>query len=388
MILSHRIQLDPTVKQTVAFNKAAGCARYTWNWAVQEWEKTWHETGKSPNVNELKRKWNSCKPAWVYESPKDANQQPFGNLQKAYRAYFKKTAKKPHLKTKRKSRASFYVSNDKFKLLGNRVKLPKIGWVRMTEELRFVGRVVSATVSRTADRWFIAVQVDTVTAEKPGTECIGMDLGLKHFATLSTGEVIDAPKPLKRSLDKLRRLSRQHSRKQSGSKNRSKCAMRLARHHARVACIRKDFLHKVTTSLVSKAKTLVIEDLSVQGMQRLWGRAVSDAGLYECRRQLTYKCQKTGVALVLADRWYPSTQLCSGCGARQKLGLADRTYQCHCCGMTKDRDLNAALNLSTVGYTGIQACGQEGSDWKHVFLVKPSWMKQELNLATSTSCHK
>jgi len=379
MILAHRIQLDPTYRQRRQFACAAGTARYTWNWALEQWEEHYKATGKSPKIGELKKRWNREKPDWVYDSPKDANQQPFANLQKAYTNFFKKRAKRPTFKSRHKNRDSFYLSNDKFRVDGSRVRIPKIGWVRMTEELRFGGRIMSATVSRTADRWYISIQVEVSRKPKHGQEVLGIDLGLKHFITLSTGEVIDAPKPLKKGLKKLKRLSRQHAKKQKGSRNREKSRIKLARHHARVSNIRNDFLHKTTSELVARAKLLVIEDLSVVGMTKLWGRAVSDLGLYEFGRQLSYKCEIRDCGLLRADRWYPSTQLCSGCGSRQKLDLGQRTYSCKGCGRIIDRDHNAAINLSTAGLAGINACGHEGSGYKHQFVVKPSWTNQEVN---------
>jgi putative transposase len=387
MILAHKIQLDPTVKQEQMLRCTAGCARFTWNWALSEAEAHYKETGKTVNFNELKKRWNKEKPEWMLESPKDANQQPFTNLRQAYGRFFNKTAKRPKFKSKHKSKDSFYLSNDKFSVDDLKVRIPKIGRVRLTEALRLEGKIMSATVSRTADRWFISISVDTTTTPSRGEEVIGIDLGLKHFATLYTGEVIDAPKPLKKSLERLQRKSRQHSRKQKGSRNRAKSAMRLARLHMRVANQRKDFLHKTTSALVARAKLLVIEDLSVRGMQKLWGRAVGDLGLYEFRRQMEYKCGMGDCGLMEADRWYPSSQLCHVCGGRQKLTLSTRVYACSDCGSTTDRDYNAARNLYSAGLARINACGHEGSDYQHTLVVKPSWLNQELNPCSQVSTH-
>ena len=379
MILAHKIQLDPTEKQKNQLRRAAGCARYTWNWALAEAEKCYKDTGKSVNFNELKKRWNKEKPNWVLESPKDANQAQFSSLKQAYGRFFKKISRRPKFKSKHGSKDSFYLSNDKFKLHDKTVRIPHMEEVRLTESLRFGGKLIAAVVSRTADRWFISVQIEVKHVPKHGDEVIAVDLGLKNFATLSTGEVITAPQPLKCKLDALRRRSRQHSRKQKGSCNRVKSAMKLARLHATISNIRKDFLHKVTSGLVARTKLLVIEDLSIAGMAKLWGRCVNDLGLYEFRRQLTYKCKLNDVALVVADRWFPSTQLCSCCGERQIIGLGERQYACPTCGFCADRDLNAALNLHTAGFAVINACGHEGSDWKHTLAVKPSWLKQELS---------
>ena len=383
MILSHKIRLDPTYRQVEAFNKACGCARYAWNWALSEWEKHYREEGGSPSVNELKKRWNREKPAWVYESPKDANLQPFAELKKAYSRFFKKTAKAPKFKARHRSKKSFYISNDKFYIDGDRVRIPVIGWVRMAEQLRYDGRVMRGVVSERAGKWYISISVEVPTQPAHGEEILGIDLGLKTFATLSTGEQLVAPEPLKRKLKKLRRLSRQHAKKQRGSMNRKKSALKLAKHHAKVTDERKDWLHKATSRLVSRAKILVLEDLSLSGMTKLWGRKLSDLSLHEFRRQLAYKCEKNDVGLVLLDRFFPSTQLCSSCGVRKKMKLSEREYVCPACGFTACRDFNAALNIVTEGFSGIYACGHESEGgYRHQLIVTPSWLNQELNRRT------
>ena len=378
-MLTHKICLNPTVKQEIALIKAAGTARYTWNWALAECERYYRETGRMANLSEMKIFWNKCKPAWTKESPKDANQQPFMDLQKAYRRFFKHLVGKPKFKCKGRSKDSFYISNDKFSVKGKTIRLSKIGHISMREAVRFVGKIISARVSRTAGKWYVSIVIDVQTESKPGTEIIGIDLGLKTFAALSTGEKFEAPKPLKKSLDKLQRLSRSHSRKQKGSANRKKATAKLSKHHARIASIRKDFLHKLSTQIVSRAKIVSVEDLSVKKMQKLYGRAVADVGMYKFRRQLTYKCQKSDVGCVIVNRWYPSSQLCSQCGQRQKVTLVNREYKCLRCGLKMDRDHNAAINICTAGFAEINACGHEGSDGKTIIAVKPSWLKQELN---------
>ena len=387
MILAHKIQLDPTYAQARDFRRACGVARYTWNWALEQMQEAYKETGKSPKISDLKKRWNQEKPDWVYESPKDANQQPFTNLQKAYTSFFAKRAKLPTFKSKHKNRSSFYISNDKFRVEGKKVRLPKIGWVRLTEELRFEGKIIAANVSERAGRWYISIQVDTPPKPQgnPGKEILGIDFGLKTFMTLSTGEKIEAPLPLKKGLKLLKRRSKQHSRKKKGGKNREKSRQRLARTHKRIADQRQDFIHKTTSKLVARTKLIVIEDLTLSGMEKLWGRKVSDLGISETCRQLAYKCQASDTGLIQADRWYPSTQLCCCCGGRQKLELDERTYACPDCGNTADRDQNAAMNLKQIytgGLPGINAWGHEGSDYKHSFVVKPSWMNQELNPCT------
>jgi putative transposase len=387
MILAHKIRLEPTVKQEQDFWKACGCSRFTWNWALSEWDRHYKATGKSPNIYELKKRWNKEKPDWVLESPRDANSAVFPNLQKAFAAFFRKTAKHPRFKSKHKSRNSFSVANDKFAVDGNHVRLPKIGRVRMTEELRFDGKIMNGTVSERAGKWYLSISVDTTVSPVHGDEVIGIDLGLNQFAAFSTGEVLTAPQPLKKGIELLARRSRQHSRKMKGGRNREKSRLRLARLHARISDRRQDWLHKATTSLAARAKLLVVEDLCLSGMVKLWGRKMADTSLGEFRRQLTYKCLKNDCGLLAADRFFPSSQLCSDCGARHRLGLDERVFVCHACGSTRCRDLNAALNLHTLGLRGINACGHEGSGYSHTWVVKPSWLKQELNSCALARTH-
>lgn len=386
MILAHRIQLQPRTKHIVSFKKACGVARYTWNWALNQWQGQ-YEAGGKPKAVELKRKWNQEKPEWVYESPKDANQQPFANLQKAFSRFFKKQSKYP--KPKKKGRHdSFYISNDKLKVEGRYVRLPKIGKVKMSEQLRFQGKIMAATVSREADRWFISFQVETTHTPCHGDNVIGVDLGVKDAVVLSDGSKFTGPKPLRKKLKTLKKRQRKHSHKVKGSNNRKKSAIRLARLHRRIKNQRKDFLHKTTSYIVSKAKTVVIEDLNVRGMLKnhKLARAISDIGFYEFRRQLEYKCQMNEVELIIADRWFPSTKLCRHCGMINDMPLSERTFSCDC-GYTEDRDVNAAINLSTLGLRGSYACGQEGSDSDFDLSETSLDEAGTQSLVTSTSCH-
>ena len=349
---SHRIALDPTDEQRQQFVRAAGCARFVWNWALAEWKRQYKAGGK-PTANALKRQFNAMKRdafPWLYESPKDANLQPFNHLNKAFQRFFKKLAKYPTFKKKGKCRDSFYVSNDKFRLDGQRVRLPRIGWVSMREGLRFDGKILSATVTRTADRWFLSVQVETELFPSPSetqADVVGVDLGIKHLAVLSDGRTFDNPKPLRKALRKLRRLNKSLHRKVKGSVNRRRAAARVARLHARIANVRQDALHKLTTTLVRNYRHMVIEDLNVKGMMRnrKLSRAIADVGFGELRRQLAYKAEAEETLVTVADRWFPSSKTCSGCGAVKDMPLSQREYVCEVCGMVEDRDLNAALNL-------------------------------------------
>ncbi|MEF3193375.1 MAG: transposase [Halothiobacillaceae bacterium] len=388
MQLTHKIALCPTPEQADYFARACGTARRVWNWALNEWNKQ-YEAGQKPHAMALKKQFNAIKysdPQWLDKNGhpwlktihRDAHSRPFDNLARAWNRFFAdiksgKQAHEPRFKKKGRSRDSFYVANDKFSVSGKTIRLPKIGNVAMTEALRFDGKILGATVSRTANRWFVAIQVEVPDAQfyrlrgKHGVT--GVDLGIKAAATLSSGEAIEAPRPLKSALRRLRIRSRRLSRRIKAAKmaagfapnaplpkgtrlpvssHRKKSSAILARLHARVANIRADFVHKLTTRLCRENQAVVIEDLHVKGMlanDRL-ARAISDVGFGMFRSQIEYKAKRYGTRLVIADRWYPSSRLCSVCGWKNDaLSLRDREWTCSECGTHHDRDHNAALNL-------------------------------------------
>jgi putative transposase len=383
MTLSHRIELDPTVKQTKYFAQACGTARFTWNWALAKWNAQ-YERGEKPNATALKRQFNAIKYKqfpWMKSVHRDAHAQPFAYLGEAWSQHFQSIKQwkcgeivksrivgKPSFKKKGKCRDSFYVANDKFRLNGRTIRLPVIGWIRLSEKLRFKGKINHAVVSREADRWFVSIGIEAPTkpAPKPAGAPLGVDLGLTTFADLSIGEKTKSPRPLKKALRTLRRLGRWHSRKRLKSQNRRKAAMKLARQHRRVKNVRNDFLHKFTTNLAKSHSEIYIEDLNVRGMLKNHKLAfhVSDAAWSETRRQFEYKTALYGSTLIVRDRFYPSSHLCSVCGEKaDKMSLSVRVWICANCGTVHDRDHNAAINLvqNTVGYTGIHASGDCGS---------------------------
>lgn len=388
MQLTHKIALYPTPEQADYFARACGTARRVWNWALGEWNKQ-YAAGQKPNAMALKKQFNAIKyndPQWHDENGqpwlktihRDAHAQPFAHLARAWNRFFAdikagKPGHEPQFKKKGRCRDSFYVANDKFTISGKTIRLPKISNVAMAEALRFDGKVLGATVSRAADRWFVAVQVEVPDAQfyrrRTAHEINGIDLGIKAAATLSSGESVEAPKPLKAALRRLRIRSRRVSRKYEAAKitagfasnsrlpkgtklpasnNRKKSAATLAKLHARIANIRADFAHKLTTRLCRENQAVVIEDLHVKGMlaNDKLARAISDVGFGMFRSQIEYKAKRYGTRLVIADRWYPSSRLCSVCDWKNEgLTLKDRKWVCPQCGTHHDRDLNAALNL-------------------------------------------
>ncbi|OHD21982.1 MAG: hypothetical protein A2Y38_07525 [Spirochaetes bacterium GWB1_59_5] len=363
MTLSHKIQLDPTVKQRIYFAKAAGTSRFVYNWALAEWNRL-YEAGEKPTGYVLEKNFNAMKYKefpWIKEIHRDAHKRPFTNLHLAFNRFFQKKAKRPTFKKKGK-RDAFYMENYVFRVDGSRIRLPRIGWIRLTEPLRFAGKINYAVVSRKADRWFISVSVDVGEYKKPrvSDNIVGVDLGLTSFATLSTGEHIIAPKPLRTMLSRLQKRSRDHSRKQKGSNNKKKSAMRLARLHAEIGNVRSDFLHKLSTRLCQENQLIAIEDLRVRNMikNRKLSRAIADASWSEFRRQLEYKATIFGTQVVVVNPRNTS-KACSNCGCiKETLSLSDRVYRCTECGVEIDRDVNAAKNIHTLGSREIQACGE------------------------------
>jgi putative transposase len=388
MILAHKIALDPNVEQAVYFARACGTARFAWNWALSEWQRQYKEGGK-PSEAALRKQLNTAKREqfpWMLEVTKVAPQQAIKNLGAAFKRFFEGKAKYPRFK-KKGIHDSFRAENGPgtFAFDEKRIKLPVVGWVKMRETLRLEGKILSATVSRVADRWFVSVTVE-VAHQVPVREnqaVGGVDLGVKALATMSDGGAVEGPKALRSNLKKLRRLSRSLSRKVKGSANRRKAKAKIARLHTRISNIRKDGLHKLTTELVNRFAVIGIEDLNVKGMMAngKLSRAVADMSFHEFRRQLDYKAAMAGTRIVVADRWFPSSKTCSDCGhVVPTLPLSVRDWVCPACGSVHDRDRNAAINLMNIAASSaVTTCGAGSSDGGLAPVVKLSAMKQELS---------
>ena len=411
MIISHKIRLAPNNKQATYFAKAAGTARFAYNWALAEWQTQYaawknDHTQPKPSQFSLRKQLNAIKREqfpWMLDVTKNAPQMAIIQLGAAFNNFFAGRAKYPQFKKKGKSRDSFTLTNDQFTINGCRIRIPNLGLVRMRETLRFSGKILSATISRTADQWFASITVDTQDhnhlppVENQGT--VGVDLGVSALATLSTGENVVGAMPHKALLSRLKRLSRSLSRKVRGSANRHKAKQKLAKLHARIANIRQDNLHQLTTDLTRRFHTIGIEDLNVSGMvkNRHLSRAISDMGFFEFRRQLEYKAAMRGSVVVVADRFFASSKTCSACGEKiDKLPLSVRQWECPCCGESHDRDVNAAINLANYASAAhfgtlsvplsshavsstVSVCGGDGSSSRCKPIVKPAPVKQEFN---------
>lgn len=392
MLKAHRIALEPNDIQCTYFFKACGVARFAYNWALAEWQKQYEEHKKypdkpQPSEGSLRRLLNSIKRTqfpWMMEVTKNAPQMAIIQLGKAFKNFFSGRAKYPTFR-KKGVHDRFTLTNDQFDIEDYRMRIPNLGWVRMREKLRFSGKIISATISRTADRWFASITVETadpVIIGKP-TDTVGVDLGISAMATLSTGEKKSGPQPHKVLLTRLRQLSRALSRKVKGSKNHAKAKTKLARLHAQITNIRLDAIHKLTSELVTRFGVICIEDLGVQKMvkNRRLARSIADMGFKEIRRQLEYKAAEKGVQIVVADRFFPSSKQCSRCGCIfEGLTLSIRQWTCPKCNAQHDRDINAASNLCAYAVSStVKACGGCSAGHADVLYGETAPMKQEIN---------
>ena len=379
MIDAHKIRLDPNDAQETYFRKACGVARFAYNWALSEWNRLYeaHKADPSlpkPSEASLRRQLNVLKGEifpWMLEVSKNAPQMAIIQLGTAFRNFFEGRSQYPQFHRKG-VHDRFSLTNDQIGIRDRKIRIPKLGWVRMNESLRFSGKILSATVSRAADRWFVSVAVETPDRPERSAEnqgAVGVDPGITALATLSTGEKVIGPKPHKALLKRQKRLSRSLSRKHKAAKmkmglkpgavipkgvrlpvseNAKKARAKLSRLHARIANIRSDALHKLTSDLTGRFHTIGIESLNVRGMMknRRLARSIADMSFFEFRRQLEYKSERRGGRVVVADRWFPSSKTCSGCGTVQdKMPLSVRQWICPDCGTTHDRDVNAARNF-------------------------------------------
>src|SRR5438270_4898570 len=356
MIKAHKLRLHPTPEQANYFARAAGTSRFVWNWALAEWKRQ-YEAGEKPTALKLKKQFNEIRREhfpWTWEVTKNASDQPFLDLGKAFTAFFEGKAHRPRFKSKKRSKPSFYLANDQLELGDHRIWIPKLGWVNMAENLRFKGKVAGARITKTADWWFVSIQVempDVIPVKKPAA--CGIDVGLNRLATLSTGEEVENQAFLKTALGKLRRANKRLHRRKLGSKNREKARRQIARLHYRITCMRDDVLQKLTTRLADCDGTIGIEDLNLKGLlkNRRLSRSFSDAALGKLLNLLEAKVEQRGGQIIKVGRFFPSSKTCHWCGWKwEDMQLSDRVFLCqnpkcayhHC---EQDRDYNASLNI-------------------------------------------
>ena len=363
VIRPHQIRLYPNREQRVMLAKTAGAARYCYNWGLAKWDEM-YKNGESCSTCELSRLWTKERPEWAKETFRGAQTKAFMYLGTAFSKFFKKSARRPTFHKKGR-RDSFYVDNAHAGLKGDmRIRLPNIGVVRMAEKLRFDGKILRFVVSREADKWYVSITVEMPDeAVEENASVVGIDVGSKHWAVSSDGDVLDRPKPIPKLEKRLKHAQRSLSRKQKASRNRAKARMRVARIHQRIRNVKRDAVHKFTSRIAKNHGVVCCENLCVSGMGKsikAIRKAVHNSCMGELRMLLMYKARH----YVEIDRFYPSSKMCSRCGnVKDDLKLSERTYRCASCGNVIDRDLNAAMNIRdegfrifTEGHSG-SACG-------------------------------
>ncbi|MFG2007843.1 IS607 family element RNA-guided endonuclease TnpB [Micromonospora sp. NPDC048868] len=397
-VQAYRFALDLTPSQERDALAHAGAARVAHNWALSRVKAVMDQRtaersygvpdeqltpSLSWSLAGLRKAWNAAKPdvaPWWGEVSKEAFNTGLDALARGLKNWSdsRKGVRAgrpvgfPRFKSRRHTTPSVRFTTGAIRVEPDRmhVVLPRLGRLKLHESARKLARrldngtarIMSATVRRAGGRWHVAFCVEVERADRvparPGS-VVGVDVGITHLAVLSTGELVPNPRHLANAQQRMRSLGRSLSRKicpdrrtgRRASKRWQRAAARLGRAHARVANLRRDGLHKLTTRLTTTCGAIVVEDLNVTGMlrNRRLARHIADAGFAEIRRQLTYKTSWNGGRLVVADRWYPSSKTCSGCGAvKTKLALSEREYTCEACGLVIDRDRNAARNLAAL----------------------------------------
>ena len=358
---AHTIKLKPNKHQAVLLSKTAGTARYAYNWGLAKWNEL-YEKGEKCSAYSLISLWKQERPDWSLEVGAACLQRPFMHLEGAFKAFFRGVRKHPVFHKKGR-RDSFYVPNTHFKLVGKKIRLPKVGYVRMTEVLRYSDRrILSAAVRRKADGWYVTISVEIDSERRTESESfVGVDVGCKYLAVASDGTVCTTPGKLKDLERQLKRRQRLLARKQRGSKNRQKARLRVSRTFQRIQNIKNDTVHKFTAYIAKNHGTVCLETLDVKDMKessnKYVRKGVQNSCMSEIHRQLRYKCNN----FIEVDRYFPSSKTCSNCHSlKADLDLSDRVYTCQSCGLTIDRDLNAALNLRQEGFR-IYTLGHRGS---------------------------
>lgn len=352
-----KYRIYPNKSQQILFAKTFGCVRVIWNANVESFNSYDKDANPKPKII-TKSDLITDKP-WLNEISAAAIQQKIRDFQETSKQFFSKTRKKrigrPSFK-KKSGIQSYRLPNQKFSLGDNKIRLEKIGWVktRVDRAIPDESKILSCTISMNCcGQYFVSVLVETLILHKHKTgKMVGIDLGLKSFATLSGSIVIDNIKFFREKQSEIVKIQRHLSRKKKGSNRYRKNKLRIARLHNKIANKRNYFLHSVTTYLADNYDVICIEDLNVSGMlsNHKLAKAISDTSFYQFRSMLEYKCNWYGKELVVIDRFYPSSKTCSKCGwKKEDLTLSDRVFKCENCGMEIDRDLNAAINIKRVG---------------------------------------
>ena len=357
---AYRFRFAPTPEQELILARTFGCARFAYNYMLRLRTDAWMQRQERVGYHETSAALTALKKtpehAWLNEVSSVPVQQALRHLQTAFTNFFAKRARYPQYKRKDGPQSAEYTTSA-FKWDGKSLKLAKMDEplaIRWSRTIPKAAKVTTVTVSLdAAGRYFVSLLCDDAVAERPAVDGkVGIDLGLTHFAILSTGEKVAAPNTFCKNEAKLAKLQRRMAKKTKGSNRRKKAKLRVAKLHAKIADSRRDFLHKLSTRLINENQVIAVESLSVSNMQknRCLSKSIADASWSEFLRQLEYKAKWYGRELVGIDRWYPSSKRCSDCGyTMPKMPLSVREWVCPECGSIHDRDINAARNVLAAG---------------------------------------
>lgn len=366
MILAKKVRLKPTKEQEEKMWQSNGTARYVYNWTLAQQEENYKNGGKFISDNQLRKTLTQLKKTeltWLNEVSNNVAKQSVKDACNAYKRFFKGLADKPRFKSKKKSKPSFYNGNDKLKSKKGLVLLEKIGWVKTAEQIPMDCKYSNPRVGYDGKYWYLTVGIqESFDSFELTGETLGIDVGIKELAVCSNGMIsknINKTQSVKKLEKRLRRLQRSVSRKYEMNRdgNRFVKTINIIKQekeirllHRKLSNMRTNHLHQETTKIVkTKPSKIVMETLNVKGMMKNkhLSKAIAQQKLHEFKRQILYKCNKYGIVFVEADRWYPSSKTCSGCGfVKKSLSLSERIYKCDDCLLEIDRDLNASINLS------------------------------------------
>ena len=360
MLRAYKYRILPTLSQAQLLNQSFGSCRWAYNWALAKKIEHYQTQGKTLNCFALMKLLPELKAEfeWLKLVPSQSLQQELSHLDVAFQKFFKKSGGFPKFKSKHRSRKSFSCPQGcRVDFENGKLSIPKVKNLKAVFSRTFEGTIKTVTVSQSSGgKYFASILVEDGKAlpDKAAINeqsAVGLDVGIKHFVTISTGEKVENPKHLKQSEARLKVLQRRMSRKVKGSNNRHKARLRVAKLHEHIANQRRDFHHKLSTRLISENQTICVETLNVKGMVKnhCLAKSISDAGWSQFKEFLRYKCDWYGRNLIEIGQWLPSSKMCS-CGVlNNSLKLSDREWVCQSCNVLHDRDFLASQNIKRFG---------------------------------------
>ena len=357
MIKTLRVRLYPSNQQKVLLEKHFGSCRFVYNHFLDTRNRYYaeHKGDKRKGLSafdtmkmltQLKKET-----IWLNEANSQSLQHSLVELDKAFKSFFKHNASYPNFRSKKDNQ--YFIVPSGFKVKGTRLVIPKfVEGIEYRDESVIPDKIKQIVVTRDVDRYYASVQYESDESLQKGKGTVGIDMGIRSFATLSDGLQIEPLNALRKTEIRLKRQQKKLSRKEKGSENRKKQIVRVQKVHQKIRDMRMDFNHKVSTAIAKHYGTVVIEDLNIQGMQRNhnMAKSITDQEWYQFKQMLKYKLQWRDAELIEIGKFDPSSKMCSRCGnVKHDLRLSDRTYHCSVCGFSMDRDLNAAINIRNMG---------------------------------------